>query len=67
MSDTQTTGHHVAEAPSSAHDASMIDAVLGNYRITSVLSVGGMGSVYRAQHELLGRPAAIKLLRPELT
>jgi len=45
----------------------LIGAVLGNYRITSVLNVGGMGSVYRAKHELLDRPAAIKLLRPELT
>ncbi|MBA3501019.1 MAG: serine/threonine protein kinase, partial [Deltaproteobacteria bacterium] len=48
-------------------DDSLIGCVLGNYRITNVLSVGGMGSVYRAQHELLDRPAAIKLLRPELT
>ena len=44
-----------------------IGCMLGSYRIASVLSVGGMGTVYRAQHELLDRPAAIKLLRPELT
>jgi len=40
--------------------------VLGNYRITAELSTGGMGTVYRAQHEILGRAAAVKLLRPEL-
>jgi serine/threonine protein kinase len=46
---------------------SMIGAVLGNYRVIAEISTGGMGTVYRAEHELLGRPAAIKLLRPELT
>ncbi|MDB4953638.1 MAG: serine/threonine protein kinase [Myxococcales bacterium] len=46
---------------------SMIGTVLGNYRIVDVLSTGGMGAVYRAEHELLGRSAAVKLLRPELT
>ena len=66
MSDTQTTGHYVAASARGA-DEGLIGAVLGSYRITSVLSAGGMGSVYRAQHELLDRPAAIKLLRPELT
>jgi serine/threonine-protein kinase len=45
----------------------MVGAVLGNYRIISELSSGGMGAVFRAQHEILGRPAAVKLLRPELT
>ncbi len=45
----------------------LIGAVLGSYRITGALSAGGMGAVYRAQHEVLGRSAAIKLLRPELT
>ena len=45
----------------------MVGQVLGNYRITSELSTGGMGTVYRAEHEHLGRPAAIKLLRPELS
>jgi serine/threonine-protein kinase len=46
---------------------SMIGAVLGNYRVIAEISTGGMGTVYRAEHELLGRPAAIKLLKPDLT
>jgi serine/threonine-protein kinase len=41
--------------------------VLGGYRLIGELSSGGMGTVYRAQHEVLGRYAAIKLLRPELS
>jgi tRNA A-37 threonylcarbamoyl transferase component Bud32 len=35
---------------------------IGNYRVTRLLSEGGMGVVYAAEHRLLGRPAAIKLL-----
>ncbi len=45
----------------------MVGAVLGSYRITAELARGGMGTVYRAEHELLGRTAAVKLLLPELT
>ncbi|MEO8699402.1 MAG: serine/threonine-protein kinase [Kofleriaceae bacterium] len=45
----------------------MIGAILGNYRITGELSRGGMGTVFRAEHEILKRPAAVKLLRPELS
>ncbi len=45
----------------------LVGAVLGNYRITGALGAGGMGMVFRAQHELLGRQVAIKLLRRELT
>jgi serine/threonine protein kinase len=45
----------------------IIGAVLGSYRVTAELSRGGMGAVYRARHELLGRPAAVKLLHPDLT
>src|SRR6185503_747459 len=42
-------------------------SVLGSYRILGEISSGGMGAVYRAEHVLLGRPAAVKLLHPDLT
>ncbi|HEY1376765.1 MAG TPA: HD domain-containing phosphohydrolase [Gemmataceae bacterium] len=36
--------------------------VLGNYRVLDRLGAGGMGVVYRAEHVLLRRPAAVKVL-----
>ncbi len=40
---------------------------LGSYRLEALLGSGGMGEVWRARHRLLARPAAIKLIRRELT
>ena len=39
---------------------------LGSYHLIEPLGTGGMGEVWRAQHRLLARDAAIKLVRPEL-
>jgi eukaryotic-like serine/threonine-protein kinase len=39
---------------------------MGSYRLVERLGQGGMGEVWRAQHRLLARPAAIKLIRPEV-
>jgi eukaryotic-like serine/threonine-protein kinase len=37
---------------------------MGSYRLEERIGVGGMGEVWRARHQLLARPAAIKLIRP---
>ncbi len=39
---------------------------LGAYRLIEKLGTGGMGEVWRAEHRLLARPAAVKLIRPEV-
>jgi serine/threonine-protein kinase len=56
MSDTRT---HAGPTPAGR--------VLGSYRILHELTSGGMGTVFRAEHVLLGRPAAVKLLRRDLS
>ncbi|MFO1022570.1 MAG: serine/threonine-protein kinase [Planctomycetales bacterium] len=38
---------------------------IGQYRLKDKLGSGGMGDVYLAEHQLLKRPCAIKLIRPE--
>ncbi|MGD8397185.1 MAG: serine/threonine-protein kinase, partial [Candidatus Eiseniibacteriota bacterium] len=38
---------------------------MGSYELESRLGTGGMGEVWRAHHQLLARPAAVKLIRPE--
>jgi hypothetical protein len=36
---------------------------MGSYELTELLAQGGMGEVWRARHNMLARPAAIKLVR----
>lgn len=39
---------------------------VGSYRLVERLGVGGMAEVWRAHHRMLARPAAVKLIRPEV-
>jgi eukaryotic-like serine/threonine-protein kinase len=48
-------GHQVARARE-----------MGSYELGDLIGQGGMGEVYKATHRMLARPAAIKLIRPEL-
>jgi eukaryotic-like serine/threonine-protein kinase len=38
---------------------------LGQYRLKKKLGSGGMGEVYLAEHQMMKRPCAVKLIRPE--
>ena len=50
-----------------ANPPSLIGQVFGGYRLVTQLRAGGMGTVYYAEHLVIGRRAAIKILHPELS
>jgi serine/threonine protein kinase len=47
-------------------DSLIGEVIAGRYRIEARVGNGAMGTVYRARHVKLGRPFAVKLLRPTL-
>jgi serine/threonine-protein kinase len=53
--------HHLRKLYQRAHEAQRI----GQYQLKQILGFGGMGTVYLAEHVLLRRPCAIKLIRPD--
>jgi serine/threonine-protein kinase len=53
--------HKIRQLHEKAHEAQLI----GQYRLKKILGFGGMGAVYLAEHVLLRRPCAIKLIRPD--
>jgi serine/threonine protein kinase len=62
---------HVFESPRAGETfpcpPSGVDpVVLGQYRILECLGAGGMGKVFRAEHQLMGRQVVIKVMSPAL-
>ena len=57
-------------APELSHDPNEdlpVGSLAGEYRIEKKIGEGGMGSVYGARHPLIGKRAAIKVIRRELS
>src|SRR3978361_1813712 len=44
----------------------MLGQYVNNYQIIGLLGEGGMGAVYAAEHRLIGRKVAIKVLKRDL-
>jgi serine/threonine protein kinase len=44
----------------------LFNVITSPYQLVERLGEGGMGEVWRAKHRFLARPAAIKLMRPEV-
>lgn len=57
--------HHVVRVRRRAARATDRAHELGSYQLVERLGAGGMGEVWRAEHRLLARQAAIKLIRPD--
>jgi serine/threonine protein kinase len=51
--------HHLSEGIVKARE-------VGSYQLVERLGVGGMAEVWRADHRMLARPAAVKLIRPHI-
>jgi serine/threonine protein kinase/HD-like signal output (HDOD) protein len=47
--------------------ANLVGQTIGSYRVMRELGEGGMGCVYLAEHALIGRKAAVKVLNPDIS
>jgi formylglycine-generating enzyme required for sulfatase activity/serine/threonine protein kinase len=56
-----------ASGPPADPNASAVLAGHPRYRVLQLLGVGGMGAVYKAEHLLMRRTVALKVINPSLT
>ena len=55
----------IVAKPTGASRKSLVGIVVaGRYRVESEIGLGGMGTVYKAMHEDIGKPVALKVLHP---
>ena len=58
---------HVRDLERTMTERSTSGETMGSYQIVRKIGEGGMGVVHLGMHSILGRPAAIKVLRPGLS
>ena len=58
---------YAAPRPTASRSAIAAGTQIGEYVVERRVARGGMGAIYAARHPVLGRPAAIKVIHPELT
>lgn len=61
-----TCGFPIATLAVSHEDPFVGQTLPGGYHILDLISVGGMGRVYRAEQAVLGRTVAVKIIHPHL-
>ncbi len=59
-------GFPVGAIPAQSEDKFVGQTLPGGYLILDLISVGGMGRVYRAEQRVLGRTVAVKIIHPHL-